>query len=74
MSAPELATALRCDQSGDLRTAGILCNRILEAEPQNAAALHLLGAVELQSGHHERAVKRFVQAVSLDSSHATYLG
>jgi Flp pilus assembly protein TadD len=51
-----LERGLRQHQAGRLEEAKSLYQQVLESEPGNADALHLLGVVMLQSGRAERAV------------------
>lgn len=50
-----LQTAMRAHRDGDLQRAEAACRRILDADPGHADALHLLGAIALQSGRADDA-------------------
>jgi len=51
-----LQKAVLLHQSGQLKQAAIIYQRILEIEPKNADVLHLLGLVSHQSGQPETAL------------------
>src|SRR5262245_60255739 len=51
-----LAAAIRHHQRGQLQAAEQIYRRILEVEPHNADACHLLGLLCTQTGDHHRAV------------------
>ena len=52
-----LAIAIRHHQAGRLQAAGQIYQQILEAEPDQADAWHLLGVIHAQTGNHQRAVE-----------------
>ncbi|MCC7370361.1 MAG: tetratricopeptide repeat protein [Chloroflexi bacterium] len=58
-----LAQALAAHQSGRLADAERLYRRVLQAQPANPDALHLLGVVALQSGRHAEAVTSIRRAL-----------
>jgi tetratricopeptide (TPR) repeat protein len=60
-----LAAAARCYQAGRLAEAELLYRQILQAEPDHADALHLLGVLALQSGRHQAAVEYIGNALRL---------
>jgi tetratricopeptide (TPR) repeat protein len=62
-SSQTLSLAARHHQAGNLREAEVLYRRILEAEPRNPEALHLLGVVALQVGRNDLAVDYIQQAL-----------
>jgi len=58
LTIPEvLDTAIKQHQAGRLSQASALYYEILARDSQCADALHLLGVIEHQNGHHERAVQ-----------------
>src|SRR5262249_32307706 len=59
-----LAGALRCFQEGRLHEAEGLCRQVLQGEPANADALHLLGVLAHRAGEHGAAVALLRQAVA----------
>ena len=67
MTAPSqgLALALEYHQKGKLREAEDVCRQVLEREPRNAAALHLLGVLAHRAGWNDVAAERLRQAVAL---------
>jgi len=52
----DLVTAIRQHRLGDLAAAETIYQRILQEDPSNADALHLLGTLAHQQGHAERAI------------------
>jgi predicted O-linked N-acetylglucosamine transferase (SPINDLY family) len=65
-SADEFAAALAHHSAGRLDEAAAACERILASAPDHPAALHLLGVVSLQQGHHPRGVALLERAVHVD--------
>ena len=68
MSAVELARlqwAVELHRNGDLAEAEAIYGAILEIDPQNADAWHLLGRVALQQGHTRDASARVLQAIRI---------
>jgi len=53
-------------RGGKLADVRALCRRIVEVLPDHFDALHLLGVVELDSGHHEEAERALQRAVSVN--------
>jgi len=70
--AEALASAIQHYRSGQLGQAEALCRQIIAAQPQNADALHILGMVAHQTGHHEAAVRLFGRAIALNGTVAQY--
>jgi len=60
-----LALALQHHQAGRLTEAEALYRKILQAQPNHADALHLLGVMAHQAGKHEMAVEYIVRAIAL---------
>lgn len=60
-----LGEAVRLHQAGSFAAAEQLYRRVLEADPHNINALHLLGVLELQSGRAELAIASIGQALRL---------
>jgi Tfp pilus assembly protein PilF len=71
-TAEALETACRHHRSGRLREAEALYRQILQAEPNHADALHLLGVVAHQHGRHEQAVEMIGRAIALCGDRAAY--
>ncbi len=65
-----IQTALVHHQAGQLLQAEQIYRRILEAEPRNVQALHLLGVIASQTGRHEAAIKLISDAIELDANNA----
>jgi predicted O-linked N-acetylglucosamine transferase (SPINDLY family) len=59
-------------QAGRLREAEVLYRQILQAEPNHADALHLLGVVAHQRGRHDMAVELIGRAIALAGDQAAY--
>ena len=65
-SNPALLTrAIDLHQQGQLGQAEALYHAILQIEPRNADALHLLGVLAAQSGAHQLAADRIAQAIAI---------
>jgi tetratricopeptide (TPR) repeat protein len=62
---PKLAEALQHHQAGRLETAVQLYQDILDATPEHADALHLLGVVSFQQKHLDRAAELIGRAIAL---------
>ena len=59
----EFAKALQYHQSGQLRRAGELYERILDINPTHSDSLHLLGIIAHQTGKSDTAVNLINQAI-----------
>jgi protein O-GlcNAc transferase len=71
MTIPQaLALAVQQHQSGNLPQAEQIYRAILEVEPQQVEALHLLGLMASQLGQYERAIEYLGQAVRWQPDHA----
>jgi Flp pilus assembly protein TadD len=70
--AEALASAIEHYKLGRLGEAEGLCRKIIAAEPQQAHALHLLGVIAHQTGHHEPAVRLFGRAIAVNGDAAQY--
>ncbi len=60
-----LTTAIELHQSGQLRSAARLYQKVLDREHENADALHLLGVLHHQEGNPARAVELIGRAVAV---------
>jgi tetratricopeptide (TPR) repeat protein len=67
-----LRDAISSHQAGDLAKAASLYQTILESEPANAEAMHLLGVLNHQQGAHARAVELMGRAVALRPNAAAF--
>ncbi len=67
-----LTSALQLHQSGNLPQAEQLYNQILQADPNNADAHHLLGVLAFQSGRPDHAVVSIRRAVGLNPQAPLY--
>ena len=66
----EKAAALH--QQGQFGQAEAIYQKILNIEPKNVLALHLMGLVALQTGHHKNAVDKISQAIEINPNVASY--
>ena len=64
--------ALSLHRAGRLEEAQTLYQEVLDASPDHAEALNLLGAIALQRGDHIRAVELIRQAIALRSNEAAF--
>jgi predicted O-linked N-acetylglucosamine transferase (SPINDLY family) len=62
----QLATQLH--QQGELQQAETIYRQVLEVEPDNLDALHLLGVIAAQTLHYDAAIELFNQAIQLDDT------
>jgi predicted O-linked N-acetylglucosamine transferase (SPINDLY family) len=67
-----LRTALQFHRAGRLEEAERLYRQVLQADPQQADALHLLGRLASQRGDDERAVEFIEQAIRSDEHQASF--
>jgi len=67
-----LETAIKHHEAGDLRRAGEIYRRILEADSEHPDALHLSGLIAHQVGEHELAVERIGRAIGLNPKAAVF--
>jgi tetratricopeptide (TPR) repeat protein len=70
--AQSLAAASKRHQAGDVAGAESEYRKILAADPNHAAARHLLGVALHQSGRHAEAIDEITRAIELDPSNATF--
>jgi predicted TPR repeat methyltransferase len=61
-----LRQAMQDHGAGRLSAAQVLYQQVLESEPDNADALHLLGVLRAQSGDHEAAAELIGRAVAIN--------
>lgn len=67
-----LENAARLHQAGRLEDAAPLYQKVLETNPNNADALHLLGMIDLQQGRAAKALKLISRAIALNGREASY--
>jgi predicted O-linked N-acetylglucosamine transferase (SPINDLY family) len=67
-----LAMAAEHRQAGRLQEAEQICRRVLDAEPAQAGAWHLLGVVAYQLGRQEEAIACLRRAIALDAGQAAF--
>lgn len=58
-----LQRAIELYQAGDLKQAESACREIVENQPDNADALHLLGVLSYQAGNYDAAMKYLSEAL-----------
>ena len=68
----ELNAAIQIHQDGQLEEAAQLYQQILDDNPKHADAMHLLGVVRHQQGHHEQSVELITSALTLHPDAANY--
>lgn len=74
METPELNAGLKKHRDGDFYEAEMIYRKILQKEPDNHNAWHLLGLIAHQAGKYEEAVKCISKAIALSPNHAVYYG
>ena len=67
-----LEIAIEHHQAGQLQAAEQIYRQILEQDPKQPDALHLLGVIAHQTGHHEAAVEHIRRAIALRPLAASY--
>lgn len=68
----EFEAAIRLHESGDLDAAEMRYRTILQADPHNPDATHLLGLIAHQRGDHAAAVAQIGAAIALQADKAAY--
>ena len=69
----DLQKAVLLHQSGELVQAGTIYKKVLETDPENSDALHLLGLVFHQSGQFTIAVKLIKRALKVSPNQPDFL-
>ncbi len=76
MNMPLLEHAVACHQRGELVQAEQLYSQVLQSEPQQFDALHMLGVIRLGQGRHEEALQLIGDALKANPesarAHANY--
>lgn len=67
-----LQNAVQAFQAGHLGQVEAICGKILKTHPQQPDALHLLGAVALREGRHEKAIALIEAAVEQSPDNAYF--
>jgi predicted O-linked N-acetylglucosamine transferase (SPINDLY family) len=70
--AKQLDLAIEHHQSGRLPEAVACYQQVLQQQPENANAWHLLGVIAAQMGQHETAIERIKKAISLNSQSPSF--
>ena len=65
-----LDLAVEHHTSGDLPRAESIYNQILQSDPNQPQALHLLGVIAFQGGDNERAIELIEKALSIHPDYA----
>ena len=63
-----IQSAIKHHQNGELEQAEVLYREVLQIEPNNADALHLLGVIANQRGQNEIAVDLIEKAIKVDQA------
>ena len=71
-NAETFALAMQYFHAGQSRVGEQLCQRILQADPKDADAFHLLGIIALQEGRCDEAINTIRHALSLKPSAAVF--
>jgi tetratricopeptide (TPR) repeat protein len=69
---PNLQSAIELHQQGRLGQAEAIYLQLLETNPRNADALHLLGVIASQTGNNQAAVDLISQAIEINPNLADY--
>lgn len=65
-------TAVHLHQQGQLASAQLAYQEVLQIQPNHAQALHLLGVLAFQTGNYSIAVSLIGRAIDVDSSQAAF--
>ena len=71
-SIPNLQDAISLHQQGKLEQAEVIYRQLLEIDPTNADALHLLGVISYQNGQYQSAVTIIGQAIEINPNVESY--
>ena len=69
---PNLDSAISAHQQGMLSQAEVMYRKILEVDPRNQDALHLLGVIALQSGNYQFSIEMIEKAIQINPNVASY--
>ncbi|MGH6726186.1 MAG: tetratricopeptide repeat protein [Pseudolabrys sp.] len=73
MTAAEVvASAIECFRLGKFGEAEALCRQVVAVQPRHAEALHVLGLVAHETGHHAAALKHYDSAIAHNGAIAQY--
>ena len=67
-----LALAVERHRAGDFDGAGQIYRSVLELDPNQADALHLLGVIAFQRGRYAEAVQHIRKAISINGAEAGF--
>jgi Flp pilus assembly protein TadD len=68
----QLTAGRKLHEAGNLAAAEVWYRRVLTAEPNNDAALHMLGVLAHQTGRHRLAIELIGQAIQRSSTNPAY--
>ena len=69
---PSMNDAVLCYEAGKTDEAEAICRRVLQTEPANANALHLLGGISLRRKSCEEAADFVLQAIAINKHSAEF--
>lgn len=69
-----LNIAVKYHNKGELNEAEFIYRKVIEKNPNNSDAWHLLGLVEYQRGKYKNAIKKIGKAIQLNPAPAIYYG
>jgi protein O-GlcNAc transferase len=67
-----LAIAIERHRAGDVDAAGQIYRQVLELDPNQADALHLLGVIALQTGRYAEAAQQIRRAIAINGTEAGF--
>ncbi|HEY9613465.1 FkbM family methyltransferase [Allocoleopsis sp.] len=68
----KLQLGIKYCQSGQLQQAEACFQQVLQWQPDNPDACHLLGVIAAQQGHYQTAIEQIQRAIALNSKEATF--
>ena len=68
----QLQLGIKYCQSGQLQQAEVCFQQVLQWQPDNPDAYHLLGVIAAQQGHFQTAIEQIQRAIALNSKEATF--
>jgi tetratricopeptide (TPR) repeat protein/glycosyltransferase involved in cell wall biosynthesis len=71
--AKRIAAAMQCYEQGNLAEAEQHCRQVLQHQPHEPAALHILGVIQCQTGRLEQAIANFQQVIAQNPNHVEAL-
>jgi predicted O-linked N-acetylglucosamine transferase (SPINDLY family) len=71
-SFPNIETAIEFHQMGKLEDAELIYQKLIEVDPKNADAFHLLGVIAYQTGRYQDAIELIDTAIAINPSFAIF--